>query len=156
VPVFQVLVGSVLLLAVLGSVLVARTSLRVSGRRWTVAAGASTGALVAAAGIGGPPMTIYAVLSRWDQRSFAATMQPYQVAVSLVAVAASLAAAPDSWPTLSDGVWLLLAAAMAAGLVVGLLLSRVVAPAVGRVVVVVLALVGAVITLLTGLAGLAA
>ena len=70
VPVFQVLVGSVLLLAVLGSVLAARTSLRVAGRRWTVAAGASTGALVAAAGIGGPPMTIYAVLSRWDQRCF--------------------------------------------------------------------------------------
>ena len=76
VPLFQVLVGSILLLAVVGSVLIARTSLHVSGLRWTIAAGASTGALVTAAGIGGPPMTIYAVLSRWDQRLFAATMQP--------------------------------------------------------------------------------
>ena len=55
VPVFQILVGSVLILAVVGSVLIARTSLHVCGRRWTIAAGASTGALVAAAGIGGLP-----------------------------------------------------------------------------------------------------
>lgn len=54
VPLFQVLVGSILLLAVVGSVLIARTSLHVSGLRWTIAAGASTGALVAAAGSGGP------------------------------------------------------------------------------------------------------
>jgi hypothetical protein len=155
VPLFQVLVGTVLVLAVAASVLVARTSLRVSGRRWAVAAGASTGALVAAAGIGGPPMTIYAVLSRWEQRSFAATMQPYQAAVSLVAVTAALVAAPSSWPTLTGGAWLVVAATIGVGLVGGHLLSRVVTPGVGRVVVVVLALLGAVITVATGIAGLA-
>jgi uncharacterized membrane protein YfcA len=121
VPVFQILVGSVLILAVVGSVLIARTSLHVDGRRWTIAAGASTGALVAAAGIGGPPMTIYAVLSRWDQRSFAATMQPYQAAVSLVAVLVSLVAAPTSWPALPGGLWLILVASIATGLVGGAL-----------------------------------
>jgi uncharacterized membrane protein YfcA len=155
VPVFQVLVGSVLILAVVGSVLIARTSLHVYGRRWTIAAGASTGALVAAAGIGGPPMTIYAVLSRWDQRSFAATMQPYQAAVSLVAVVVSLVAAPTSWPALTGGSWLILAASMATGLVAGALLSRIVSAAAGRVVVIALALTGAVITLISGLSGIA-
>ena len=41
-------------------------------------------------------MTIYAVLSKWGQRSFGATMQPYQAAVSLVAILASLVATPAS------------------------------------------------------------
>ena len=156
VPLFQVVIGTTLILAVLGSVLIARTRLHVSGRRWTLAAGASTGALVAAAGIGGPPMTIYAVLSRWDQRSFAATMQPYQAAVSLVAVLASLLAAPASWPAIPGGYWIIFAAAIAAGLIVGNLLSRIASAAVGRFVVVTLALLGAVITLVSGIAGLAA
>jgi hypothetical protein len=154
VPLFQILVGSVLILAVVGSVLIARTSLHVDGRRWTIAAGASTGALVAAAGIGGPPMTIYAVLSRWDQRSFAATMQPYQAAVSLLAVFVSLVAAPTSWPALTGGLWLILAASIAAGLVAGAILSRIVSPGAGRVVVIALALIGAVITLVSGLSGI--
>lgn len=156
VPLFQVLIGTALILAVLGSVLIARTRLHVSGLRWTLAAGASTGALVAAAGIGGPPMTIYAVLSRWDQRSFAATMQPYQAAVSLTAVLASLAADPASWPGLPASSWGIVAAAIATGVLIGNVLSRVASAAVGRFVVVTLALLGAVITLLTGIAGLTA
>lgn len=101
-------------------------------------------------------MTIYAVLSKWGQRSFAATMQPYQAAVSLVAILASLVAAPASWPALPGGFWPILAAAIAAGLVAGNLLSRIVSPALGRVVVVTLALIGAVITLVSGITGLAA
>jgi len=154
VPTFQTVVGVVLILAIVGSTLVARTSLHVAGLRWTLAAGVTTGALVSSAGIGGPPMSIYAVLSRWEQRSFAATMQPYTAAISLVAVAASLLTAPRSWPSLSTVEWLLVAAAIIGGLLVGGLLSRVVSPRVGRVIVVVLALVGAVITLVSGLTGL--
>ena len=156
VAVFQVVVGVILILAIVGSVLIARTSARVSGRRWTAVAGASTGALVAAAGIGGPPMTIYAVLSNWNQRTFAATMQPYQACVSAVAVLAALAGAPASWPTLGGPSWLLVAAAIAVGLVAGNLLGRVVSPAVGRWVVIALALIGAAITLISGLHALSA
>jgi hypothetical protein len=99
-------------------------------------------------------MTIYAVLSRWDQRSFAATMQRYQAAVSLLAVFVSLVAAPTSWPALTGGLWLILAASIAAGLVAGAILSRIVSPGAGRVVVIALALIGAVITLVSGLSGI--
>lgn len=154
VPVFQTLIGSVLLLAVVTSVLLGRTSLTITGVRWMITAGAATGALVASAGIGGPPMSIYAVLSKWEQRSFAATMQPYTAAISLIAVAASLIIAPLSWPALSGALWLILAATIAVGLLVGTLLGRVVSPATARAVVIGLALVGAVITLITGVVGL--
>jgi uncharacterized membrane protein YfcA len=153
---FQVVVGGILILAIAGSVLIARTSAHVSGRRWTAVAGASTGALVAAAGIGGPPMTIYAVLTRWNQRSFAATMQPYQACVSAVAVLAALAGAPESWPALPGASVLVVLAAIGVGLTAGNLLGRVVPPAVGRWVVIALALIGAVITLISGLQALSA
>jgi uncharacterized protein len=156
VALFQVLVGGILILAIVGSVLIARTSAHVSGRRWTAVAGVSTGALVAAAGIGGPPMTIYAVLSGWNQRSFAATMQPYQACVSAVAVLATLAGAPESWPALPGASWLVVIAAIGIGLAGGNLLARVVPPAVGRWVVIALALIGAVITLISGTLALSA
>jgi uncharacterized membrane protein YfcA len=153
---FQVLVGAILILAIVASVLIARTSAQVSGRRWTAVAGVTTGALVAAAGIGGPPMTIYAVMSRWNQRSFAATMQPYQACVSAVAVPATLVGAPRAWPALTAASWLVIVVAIGIGLVVGNLLSRVVPPAVGRWVVIALALIGAVITLISGARALSA
>jgi hypothetical protein len=82
-------------------------------------------------------------------------MQPYQAAVSLVAVLVSLVAAPTSWPALPGGLWLILVASIATGLVGGALLSKIVSAAAGRVVVIALALTGAVITLISGLSAIA-
>src|SRR5699024_7234844 len=48
--------------------------------------GLLSGAMSAAAGAGGPAVSAYAVLTNWQQRSFAATLQPFLVAGTASAV----------------------------------------------------------------------
>lgn len=114
------------LLIGIGSVVVAAVSLIIAGvrvralrgRRGAVAAGAASGVMNAAAGVGGPPLTLYAVNAGWHGPEFVANAQFYGVVVN------GLSVATKGVPELSGTSWAFFGAAVAAGLVAGTLLGR--------------------------------
>ncbi|WP_285362916.1 sulfite exporter TauE/SafE family protein [Microbacterium sp. LMC-P-041] len=147
---FRILVGGILLCAILGSLLIARSRLVVPLTPASFAAGSATGLLVTMSGIGGPPMSIYAVLTRWEHRQFAATMQPFVLFSSLIAAGAVLLSVPDSAPQLPPANWLIIAGALVSGLAIGQLLHRRIPPTIGRIAVIVLGIIGAVTAIVSG------
>ena len=151
VAVFRLAVGILLTLAILGSLLIGRLSLHVTAPGWALLAGGATGTLVTISGIGGPPMSIYAVASDWPHRRFAATMQPYVAFSSLIGAGAVLLVEPTALPDLPGWMWAAVGAALAAGLVGGSVLSRIVSESTGRAIVVTLGLIGAASAIASGL-----
>src|SRR5690625_1070337 len=76
-PVLQISVGAILVLALSMSMLVRRAFHRPPVLPSALVAGAVSGFTNVTAGIGGPALSVHAVLTRWDPRIFAATVQPY-------------------------------------------------------------------------------
>ncbi|GAB3846814.1 sulfite exporter TauE/SafE family protein [Nesterenkonia populi] len=119
-----------------------------------ILAGAGAGAGTVLAGVGGPAMTIYAVLSRWDPRRMAATLQPLWVAISAGALISKLIFSGNHTPDLHWAVWLGCLLATLLGIWAGGRLSRRVAASAIRRLVIALAFLGAVMALVTGLSQL--
>jgi len=115
--------------------------------------GLATGVLLSSAGVGGPTMTIYVTISRWDPRRFGATMQPYFAVLSAESILTALALNPNAWPQLGGSTWVGLALALVGGSVAGHLLARVLSPSLTRTIVIAL-LLGSVVTIANGISGL--
>lgn len=124
-------------------------SASLTGRTGAVVAGSAGGVMHVASGLSGPALASYAVGDRWEQRSFAASVQVVFVALSTVSVA--LRGLPVSAP--SD-VWILVAATVA-GIVVGTLLARFVPPRIARTAMLAIAWAGATVVLVRGILALA-
>lgn len=151
---FQVVVGAALVVAIVGSVAITHTSVKVRGVSWELGASLVTGALLSSAGVGGPTMTIYATISRWDPRRFGATMQPYFAVLSAASIISALALNPHAWPRLGGPSWTALAVALVGGSVAGHFLARVLSPRLTKAIVIALALLGSVVTVANGISGL--
>nr|WP_262505080.1 sulfite exporter TauE/SafE family protein [Streptomyces sp. TRM68367] len=113
-----------------------------------VTAGAVGGFMNSAAGVGGPPVSLYAVNAEWTVVEFVPNAQFYGVVVNAVSVAS------NGIPRLSATVWGLAVGAMAAGALTGRKLAGHVPEKRARLLVLLLALAGGVITLGKGLWGL--
>ncbi|PFG39072.1 hypothetical protein ATJ97_1567 [Georgenia soli] len=152
--VLEVIIGVVVLTGLGGAVLW-RGMPVVGGRVPGLAAGVVGGFLNTAVGVAAPAMLIYARATGWEQRPFAATLQPIFLTMGTVSLvtklgvgAAGPAGPPDGW----------LVAAVACAVPVGVLLGgrvarRVSAGAARRLAVVVVS-VGAMGTLVRGVARL--
>ncbi|MEV4556865.1 sulfite exporter TauE/SafE family protein [Kitasatospora sp. NPDC049285] len=110
-----------------------------------VAAGATSGLLNAAAGVGGPAISLYAVNSGWSAREFRPNAQFYGVVVNAVSLTAR------GLPTLSGAQWSLAGAAVGVGTAAGFLLAGRVPERQARTLVLTLALAGGLVTLGKGL-----
>lgn len=150
----DILVGGSVLLALVWTLLVgARVGVR--GTPGALAAGTVGGFMNTTAGVAAPAMAVYAVATRWEQRSFAATLQPIFVVANFVALVtkASLGAIP-----VSGGVpwwiWGIVIVAVPGGVAAGALVSRQVSSRGARLTAITIALVGGGVTLLRGLIGL--
>lgn len=121
------------------------------GVRPMLLAGVASGVMNTTAGVGGPAMSVYAVASKWGQRSFAATMQPYFLTVGVASVLAKYIASPASMPSLEPWEWGSIGIAIVMGLVLGELLARWVTPAQARVLMLVLAYGGATAATIRGI-----
>lgn len=88
-------------------------------------------------------MSVYAVASKWGQRSFAATMQLYFLTLGVASVWAKYLVVPDSMPVLEPWAWGAMGVAIIAGLVAGEVLATWITPQRARFLVVVLAYGGA-------------
>lgn len=159
-PALEAAIGAVVILAM--TLAVVTTRLRREGahalggeaRGPLFLTGAASGFGSVAAGIGGPPVAVYAVVSGWDPKKFAATAQPFFAVNALAALTAKLLLADASFPALDVWQWVLLMVAIVGGLAVGEVLAPRVSASATRRVLVVLAYVGGLATLTRGLMGL--
>ena len=83
------------------------------GRKGAVAAGAMGGFMNSAAGVGGPPVSLYAVNAGWTVREFVPNAQFYGVFVNAFSVAS------NGVPELSGARWAWVVAAMIVGGLIG-------------------------------------
>lgn len=146
-PVLLAFMGALVTVAVLLVMRGARvTALRGAGG--AVTAGALGGFMNSAAGVGGPPVSLYAVNAGWPVREFVPNAFFYGVLVNAFSVAANGA------PQLNTPVWLLAVTGMAAGAAIGRALAPRVPDKRARGLVLLLALGGGLTTLGKGLWGL--
>lgn len=148
---FKIVVGLILIVAILVSLVIAGTSWMAKLWPATTMAGTGTGMLITMSGIGGPVMTVYSVITRWEHRKFAASMQPFVAVVSGIGAVAALLASPGSFPTFALPEWSLMAAALLAGLFGARYLEPFITPKAGRIIVVILGLLGAVSAVISGI-----
>jgi len=153
--ILQCIVGAIMIVALVTPLMFRR--LRIDGQPDSVAflSGGAAGYLNAVAGVGGPALTAFALVTNWDHAEFRATVQPIFVTIGVGSVIAKVLlgggtyAAPD----------LLLLAVMAGttviGIVVGGLLARVIPSRIARVLVICIALAGGIVILLEGIVDLA-
>jgi len=122
----------------------------------TGTAGFFSGFMSGSAGVGGPAVSVYAIMTRWDQRSFAATLQPYFIIAGIGAIAAKiLFDGAHAVPQLQAGIWASIIAALVLGQVAGEFLSRVMPVHIARIIMITLAFGGGILTLVIGLTELA-
>jgi uncharacterized protein len=148
----EILVGAMVLGGLTASQL--QSSVWHPGTRPLAGAGAVSGFMNATAGVGGPALSIYALRTRWEQTEFAATMQPYFLAIGLASISVKLIANPFSAPQLSPWAWAMIGGAILAGLIVGDLLSRRTEVRTARRLMLILAYAGSVTTVVRGVAQL--
>jgi uncharacterized membrane protein YfcA len=118
------------------------------GTRGAVFAGAAGGFMNAAAGVGGPPFSLYALNAGWTVREFVPNAMFYGVIVNAFSVWS------NGMPELSRAQWVLVCAAMGAGALIGKGLASRIPERRARLLVLLLALTGGVTTLGKGLWGL--
>ncbi|MFF7447362.1 MULTISPECIES: TSUP family transporter [unclassified Streptomyces] len=118
------------------------------GTRGAIAAGAAGGFMNAAAGVGGPPVSLYALNAGWTVREFVPNAMFYGVVVNAFSVAS------NGLPELTGPQWTSVAAAMALGGVVGRGLATRIPEERARLLVLLLALAGGITAIGKGLWGL--
>lgn len=82
----QVLVGSLLLLGLISMQLAGPVSRPSTSKTGAVIAGVASGFTNGTSGFGSPAIAIYGLLTHWPQRSFAATLQPLFIVMSVSAL----------------------------------------------------------------------
>ncbi|KDN81934.1 sulfite exporter TauE/SafE family protein [Kitasatospora cheerisanensis] len=110
-----------------------------------VAAGAAGGLLNAAAGVGGPAVSLYAANCGWSAREFLPNAQLFGLAVNAMSLSAK------GFPALTHPQWAAAGSAVAAGTAAGHLLSGRIPDRPLRRLVLALALAGGLVTLTKGL-----
>lgn len=150
----DVLIGASVLLA-LGVMLLLRPQARAEGRRVGWGAGLAAGFMNTTSGVAAPAMTVYALATRWEQRSFAATLQPvFLLANSTSLVAKASLGTVSGSNALPWWVWAGVGAAAFLGVGLGGPVARRMPLTAARAVAVTIALCGGVLALGRGLLAL--
>lgn len=146
----EVVIGALLVIALLAARARPHSSPfhRLRGRGAAVAAGVTSGFMNVTAGVGGPAIVLYALGTGWAQARFAATFQFYTLFVSATSVLAK------GGTHLPSRVYLVGALGLVVGLGLGQLLTRRVSAAQASRTVLMIALLGAAVTLTRGLVAL--
>ncbi|MFC8518206.1 TSUP family transporter [Streptomyces sp. NPDC057257] len=118
------------------------------GTQGAVAAGAAGGFMNSAAGVGGPPISLYALNAGWTVREFVPNAQFYGVVVNAFSVAA------NGVPRLGGEQWGVVVGAMVVGAVIGRGLAERIPERRARLLVLLLALTGGITAVGKGLWGL--
>lgn len=114
-------------------------------------AGLASGFMNTTAGVGGPAMSVYAVATGWDQRSFAATLQPYFLAIGLASLGAKAGATPDALSALPWQLWVGVVAACGVGLLLGEVLAARMSPRLAQRLLILVSYLGGAMTIGRGI-----
>lgn len=141
--VLAVVVGGMVIVA-LSAVVLSERARVFTGTGGLLTAGLLSGFMNATAGVGGPAVVLYALSTGWPHRAFVATVQLYFVGLAAVSLAAL------GWPTLDPVAWVVAAGSTAVGLVLGQILAQRISSETARRLMIVVALAGAVVTVVKG------
>jgi uncharacterized membrane protein YfcA len=147
--VLEISIG-VILAAGLTVLLVLKSATLPAQRRYLFTAGGLSGFMNTAAGVGGPAVSMYSIATRWQHKSFAATMQPYFFTIGAFSLISKAITAPATFPVMPLGMWVAVAVACLAGLVVGDVAAKFVPARAAQVLLVILAYLGAAATIVRG------
>ncbi|WP_131105312.1 sulfite exporter TauE/SafE family protein [Ornithinimicrobium sufpigmenti] len=152
--VLDTVLGTTVLVAIAAALGLQR-HLNATGRLPALTSGALAGFMNTTAGVAGPAMTVYAVASRWDHRSFAATLQPvFLMANGASIITKALAGATPPADLVPWGAWVVAVAAVPVGIGAGTVLARRVSLRAARTVALTVAMAGGVVALVRGVLGL--
>lgn len=152
----EILLGLSILVAI-AAALGLQQRFTLTGHAAVYGSGAVAGFMNTTAGIAGPALAVYAVGARWEQRSWAATLQP----VFLLANLTSLATKALVGQAVPDGVhvpatvWAAVLLGGPLGVLIGSRLARRVDPVQARRLALCIATVGGVLALVRGVVSLA-
>ncbi len=146
-----IVVASLVLVGLSLSVVLSRARTISDSRTARVLAGVGAGAGTVTAGVGGPAMTVYSVLTRWNVIGFAATLQPVWIAMAASAMLTKWGFSEDGVPALPWWVWTGCAVMIVLGLWAGALLQKRIPHELVRRTVIGLAFLGALLALFTGI-----
>ncbi|MCH8560647.1 sulfite exporter TauE/SafE family protein [Nesterenkonia sp. LB17] len=146
-----VVVAALVIIGLITSMLLSRITFQADGATTRVIAGIGSGAGTVIAGVGGPAMTIYAVLSRWPIMSMIATLQPIWILLSLGSFGIKWSFDDGALPGLPWWAWAGSVVAIVLGIVIGEWLQRRIDEALVRRLVLILAFIGSIMALITGL-----
>ncbi len=149
----EIVVGSVLLLAVLASAAI-RTAVVEHSTGGLLATGVAAGFGSALAGVSGPAIAAYAALTGWRATGLAATMQGLFLGLAVTTVTVKLVSGAAALPALTWFAWAAMALSLVGGLVVGELLERVLPRPWAWRLLIVIAATGAAATVLRGVLSL--
>lgn len=154
--VLEVIIGAVVLAGLAGAALWRDMPLAQGGAAGVVA-GVAGGFLNTAVGVAAPAMLVYARATAWEQRPFAATLQPIFLTMGVVSLATKLAVGAAGPAGPPEG-WLVavVAVAVPVGVLLGGRVARRVTPQAARRLAVVVVSAGALATLVRGVVRLAA
>lgn len=145
------LIGTLVIIGLGISLILRRTTMTITGRGFQITSGFLAGAGTVLAGIGGPAMTIYGVLSRWPVVKFAATMQLFWAPVCFAALATRYFMHGSTLPALPWWGWLIAIIGIAAGIWIGQKMREWINDTVAFTIVISVAFVGAVLSIFTGI-----
>ncbi|SDH87368.1 sulfite exporter TauE/SafE family protein [Agrococcus jejuensis] len=151
----KVAVGVLALVGVVVSAGFAKTERSLDGPPLRMASGALVGALNSSVGLGAPVIGMFAILSKWDHRVFAATMQPFWILLSLSTVVSRQLVAPGGAPPWEWWMWLVAIAPVLVGVLAGERIAARIDQAMARRAVIVFSLLSGIAVLVTGIVGLA-
>ena len=146
-----IVVAVLVILGLSASLIVSRIDTVANGTITQSLTGLGVGGGVILAGVGGPAMTIYAVLSRWEIRSFAATMQPLWALMSIGGFLTKLTFSGNAVPTFPWWFWVGSLVAILLGIGVATLVRMWIDDRLARRIVIILAFVGAGLSLFMGI-----
>jgi len=150
----DLVIGIIVLVGISTSFLSRRLG-RMHGFAPMVGFGFASGFMNATAGVGGPALSAYAVMTRWQQVSLAATLQPMFFTMGIVSVVAKSITGPPLWEVMPLWQWLAMTTMVGVGTVIGSWLARFVSPLWSRRALIALAYLGSVIIVIRGSVGLA-
>lgn len=154
--VLRIGVGVASILGVVVSAVFERGDHEVDGPAFRLGSGGVIGVLNSAVALGAPAIAVYSMLSRWNGRSFAATMQPFWVILSLVTLLQRQIIAPGGAPDWPWWGWVAAGVATVIGSVTAERVAHHVTPRVARLGVIAMSLTAGVTVTGVGVTGLLA
>lgn len=148
-PLLQIGIGVILILALGTSLLAVKSEKPLPRGRLGIVFGASSGFMSATAGIGGPAMGIYAILTGWDQKVFAATLQPYFFTLGVTSFFSKFLASGRT-PEIPVWMWAGIAVLTILGSWLGVVLQKRVSVEAARLSVIVICFAGSLAAIVDG------